>query len=535
MILDFVPDTGAFCLYVDPAKANPQKLMRTHGLDYSKPASTGGRAVLYTKNPYAATAFANCATIGASLQLSPQLDEIAASWKDSSDAHIKCPPDQELWPFQRAAVEYALRRRHTLIGDQPGLGKTPTAICLSNELGARRVLVVCPANIRRQWARMVRIWSTMPGRPLIYPIVHSRNGVHPTAEWTIVSYDLARSPAIFETLLKGRYDLLILDEAHYLKSPSARRTRSIFAEGVECLSEVSERVVALTGTPLPNRPKECYTLTRGLCFEAIDGMSEAKFLHRFNPAMRGETEDGTVFTDERTGRLPELQSRLRSHFMVRRLKKDVLSQLPQIRHQITHIDPDGAIRKALEAESMLAIDPTHLEGKDAEVLGHISVVRKMMGMAIAPHAASYVDMLLDGGEEKIFLVGWHIDVLNILEAHLEKWGVLRVDGSTSMAARERNVAEFQSNPRKRIFLGNILAIGIGVDGLQNVASHMVAAEPDWTPGNNQQVVDRLHRIGQNNAVLAEWLVAPGSFAERILATSIDKLHDIDVSLDKQGW
>lgn len=540
MQLDWIPKTESFVLKIPRSEAAlVQTVIAEHGFDFSQPASSPETAVLFTKQPYAAAAFSQHANANAQLQLCALVGEIDASWAKHPRSGSKvgltvARNGDQLWPFQRAAVDYCLRRQHSLVGDQPGLGKTPTAISIANEINAKRVLVLCPANIRLQWARQIRNWSNMNGRYIVYPILQSGDGVHPQAAWTIVSYDLARTPAIHTALLQGRYDLLILDEGHYLKSPEARRTRAVFdGPGVTGLYEVCERIVALTGTPLPNRPRECYTLARGLDWSSIDFMSEEKFTDRFNPSSLGISLSGKRYSKERTGRLPELQNRLRANFMVRRLKRDVLDQLPEVRYQITHVDKTGEVKKALEAESMLAIDPEQMMGIDAAVFGQISVVRKMMGVAMAPQVADYVEMLLDGGEEKLFLVGWHIEVLNILEKRLGKFGMVRVDGSTSGLRRQRAVDDFRADSAIRIFLGNIQAIGIGVDGLQSVCSHMVGAEASWTPGENAQVADRLHRMGQEAGVLIEWMVAPGSFSEKILGTAIRKLGDIHSALDKQ--
>lgn len=495
-----------------------------------------GGNVLTTDCHYAAMVFADYATPGLLGEWYAELEEIEASWSDDSGAHIKCPDDQELWPFQRAGVAYSTRRTHSLIGDQPGLGKTAQAICLANDMGARRVLVLCPANIRLQWAKAIRSWSTMAGRPVIYPILKSADGVHPRAEWTIISYDLTRSEPIMEALCKGHYDLLVLDEAHYLKTPDAKRTHAVLGE--KGLISHAEKAVALTGTPLPNRPKECYTLARGLAWGSVDYMSEDRFKDRFNPSVKMEVYDPAsgklkVFTKESVGRLPELQNRLRVNFMVRRLKRDVLTQLPQVRYEIQHVEETGAIRKALEAEKMLDIDPENMAGVDAKVLGHVSVVRHMMGVAKAPQVAEYVRMLIDGGEEKIVLFGWHIAVLDILEQRLQDLGLVRIDGGTSPTRRQAHVDRFQTDAGVRICLGNLQAMGIGTDGLQNVCSHAVFAECSWVPADNEQGVGRLERIGQNTAVIAEFMVAPGSFDEKVLGSSLRKLRHINSALDKE--
>ena len=540
MKLDYNPSTKAFIIKAKRNEIDVQQMMKEHGLDFSTTASTGNEAVMFTREPYAAAAFGEHATPAAKHELRFILAEIEASWKGTSNANIKCPADRELWPFQRADIEYALRRKNTLIGDQPGLGKTPVAICFANEIAAKRVLVVCPASIRLQWVKRIREWTTMRWPYTVHPILAARHGVHPTAEWTVVSYDLMRTPAIGKAIAKGHYDLLILDEAHYLKTPDSQRTRAIFGGGeTRHFSPIVENcgaVLALTGTPLPNRPREAYTLSRALSFDSIDWMSEDRFKERFNPSRQVETVDPKtgrtkIFIDERSGRHAELQSRLRANFMVRHLKRDVMPQLKMPIYDLVYLEETGAVKSALQAESLLDIDPENLSGQDAEVLGHIAVVRRMMGLAMAPQVADYIEMLLDGGEEKLVLFAWHIEVLNILEKRLEKHRVLRIDGSTSSTQKSNKITQFIEDPSCQVILGNLLSMGTGTDGLQQVSCHALIAEPSWTPGENVQCFDRLDRGGQQRQVQGDIFVVKDSFAERILASSLRKNQVTHRALD----
>ena len=539
MILDYNAVTQSFIIRVPRKGADIQDLMRNHGLDFSMPASTDNEAVLFTREPYCAATFWEYATAAAKQQLGGIYAEIEASWRATSNGHFRCPPDKELWPFQKSDLEYALRRKNTLVGDQPGLGKTPIAICYANEIGARRVLVVCPASIRIQWVNKIREWSTMPYPMIVHPILHSRHGVHPEANWTVVSYELARTEAIGKALAKGRYDVIIIDEAHYLKTIDSRRTRAVFGGGenrtFEPLASRAENILALTGTPLPNRPREAYTLARSLCFDSIDWASEEHFNSRFNPSIRGERVDPVsgrtiIFNDERTGRHSELQNRLRGNFMVRHLKREVMPQLKMPVYDIIQLEETGPVKQALEAERLLDIDPEALEGADMTALGHIAVVRRMMGIALAPQIASYVDMIINGGEEKLVLFCWHIEVANMLEKALHKHGVIRVSG---VADKSRKVQEFIRNPAKHIILGNTLTLGTGTDGLQEVCSHAILAEPDWVNGNNEQAFDRLDRGGQTRTVQGDIMVAPGSFAEKVLASALRKNQITHKALDKR--
>lgn len=545
MILDYNPAKGLYFLRVQRGEHDINELMRSHGLDFSTSASTEAEAVLMTNEPFAAVAFARFGTSRAKESLAGILFEIGESWRATSNAHIDVPEDKELWAFQKADVEYALRRRNTLIGDQPGLGKTEIAIAYCNETQSKRNLVICPANIRLQWAQRIREWSTMKWPYVVYPILKGRSGVHPRAEWTICSYDLARTDSIGSQLAKGEYDTLILDEPHYLKETTAQRTRAIFGGGKSRhfapIAERSEHILGLTGTPLPNRPREAYTLARGMCWDSIDWMSEDRFQDRFNPSMRREivnpeTGQKKFFIDERSGRHYELQNRLRASFMTRHLKHGphgVMNQLKMPIYDLIQCEETGPVKQALAAESLLNIDPEQLEGADAAVLGHIAVVRHNMGVAIAPQVAEYATMLYEGGEEKLVIFAWHIDVLDILEAKLNKMGVVRIDGNTGPVQKERLVQRFVNDPDIHFAIGNILSMGVGTDGLQKVCNHGLIAEPDWTPGNNIQAFDRLDRGGQRMQVQGDIFVAPGSIAERILASALRKGQTIHKTLDDQ--
>jgi SWI/SNF-related matrix-associated actin-dependent regulator 1 of chromatin subfamily A len=532
--LDFIEATACFTLDGVP---DVEEIMRTYGLDYSSSAG-----LLYTKVPYAAIPWFSKATPAARSKLQRIYDAIEASWAPTSQRHFDVPEGRELWPFQGGSVAYALDRSPASIGfcDEPGLGKTEEAIVYANTVRAERVLVVCPAQIRDQWATRIREWSILKPWPTISVISSSRRGVPPShlINWTIISYDLVRVPEIHQALLKNRYDILILDEAHYAKTTGAKRSQAIFGSlsdrTVAGVAERCQTVLALTGTPLPNRPAEAYTIARGLCWDSIDWMSQRAFQNRFNFRETREV-NGKVFVEEVTGREPELQARLRSHFMTRHLKEQVMHDLNLPVYDLVHALETGPVKQALAAERLLDIDPSTFSGINADILGAIATARRLMGVALAPQVVDYVRMLLSGGETKIVLFAWHTEVLDILCSGLKCHGTVRIDGSTPPSNRAANVRRFIEDPSVVCIVGNILSLGTGTDGLQLVSNHAVIAEPDWVPGNNVQCFDRLNRGGQKRTVHGEIFVAPGSLAERILATALGKMNVIHSTLDRKDW
>ena len=540
MQLDFNPANGQFVLKVPRLEGDPMLYVREYGMDFFA-GSPANAAILSTKERYCAASFWHCATERAKAQLIDIVPRIEKSWAPSSDRHIDVPADKELWPFQRASADYLLDVDNGLDSDQPGLGKTPTAIAIANEIQAKRVLVVCPASIRHQWQNMVTAWSTDKRKHQLgffSLIKSSRRGVDNKAPWTIVSWELVRSPGIWRALAKLWFDLLILDEAHYAKRGTTQRTRSIFGGGENPIADPllsrAKKVVALTGTPLPNRPLEAYTLSRGLCFDAVDFMSQDAFEARFNHIDLTFNRDGKVVDkDEYTGREPELQNRLRANYMVRHLKREVMPQLHMPVYDLVRLEETAMVKAALAAEKLLDIDPSKFTGRNAETLGHIAEARRLMGIAMAPQIGDYIDMLLEGGEEKLVVFAWHIAVMNILEERLAKWNVLRVDGRTSALAKAMKVDKFRLDARYHVILGNVLTLGTGTDGLQEVASHALLAEPDWVHANNEQCFDRLDRGGQNRTVQGDIFVVPGSLSEKVLASALANARTVHKALDRR--
>lgn len=550
MILDYNRANQTFILRVVRGdQPDAWVIQRDEGFNFSRPASSPQLAVLFTKEPYAAVAFWEYATPEAKAVLAPLQREIEASWAQETGFRAKVPGDKELAPFQNADVEYALRREHFLDADEPGLGKSPTAMALDNEMGAKRTTIICPASIRLQWANVVQQWTTRAWPYYTYPIMKGERGVHPNVDFTIVSYDLARTEQIGRALSRIRTDHLILDETHKLKEARTQRARAVFGGGedrkFDAIAKNATRITALTGTPLPNRPREAYLMARNLCFDSIDWMSEDDFRERFNPSMtrKVKKKDGTeaIIVDERSGRHGELQARLRANFMSRHLKRGPdgvghqlgLMDIPVI--NIVHVEENVATRAALEAESLLHMHTDDWEAMmvDPENIGAIATARKLMGEAVAPFALNYILDLLEGGADKLFVVAYHISVMDYLQHKLSKYNLRRIDGSTSAVKKESLKDEFIADGTVRVFLANMLTGGTGLDGLQKVCSHEVVVEPEWVMGNNQQVIDRLDRGGQSDHVQADFIVVPGSLCEKILAKAIQKGQTTYKALDRR--
>lgn len=515
-------------------------LMAYRGLAFSKSASSRDEAVLFSLNPYA---LADMATDDCP-QLTPYKKQIELSRALDGKGTTKLPPGIELWDYQKATLDYLLKRKGGINGDQPGLGKTPTSIAYCNEREAQRVLVIVPASVRIQWGEQIKKFSTIPAVK-VSVMLKVKDGIHPTAHYQVISYDAARNPAIIRAISKYRWNVMICDEAHKMKNIEALTTRAVLGNNkgdynhgdikMKAIAGYCDEHLALTGTLLLNRPSECYVLFRFFDWEAIDFMSEQKFKDRYNRQADLTTIEGKRFKLESTSLEHELQNRLRVNVLARHEKKDVLKFMKPPRYSIVRCEENSTVKSALDAEGMLDIPLDEIQTtKDFEILGHIAAVRRLMGMALAPQIADYAADFLEGSDEKLVIFGWHIDVLSIFEQELSKFGTVRVDGGKSPAARQKAVDDFINDDKVRVFLGNIQSAGTGLDGLQKVCSRCYLAEPDWVPAQNEQAVSRLDRFGQLSVVNAEIFVAPGSISEKILVRAIEKMNVIHHVLDEKG-
>ncbi|HEY6020822.1 MAG TPA: DEAD/DEAH box helicase [Candidatus Paceibacterota bacterium] len=537
-------EQGQFIFFGDGDQTVAASIAEEAGLAHSITASRKyGFPVYFTDTPYAVLHLREFADDRAA----PFLDPLALAWdasrKTASDFAVPSPEGRIPRPFQRAFVEFAAPRKNILLGDAPGLGKTIQAILLANIKGYKRVLVICPATVRLHWAKFVREWSTIPN-VLAYPVLQSSDGVHPKANYVITSYEVARD-GLWSVLMGYEWDLIVIDEAHFLKTPDSGRTRALFGGGAKRFKEggITSRagqILALTGTPLPNRPREGYTLARALDWESIDWQTFTQFKERYNPggqsvSVSPVTGKVTRYVWEHVGRLPELNARLRCNFMCRRLKEDVLHDLPPKEYELTYVETTGAILRALRAEHLLGIDPDDLINNGFSFDGgEVATVRRLMGEAMVPQVVEHCKTLLDGGVDKLVIGAYHASVIDTLSYMLRDYGVLVIDGRTPVRQRQggqfSRVEQFKHNPDYRVIIIQILTAP-GIDGLQDTASHIVLAEPDWVPGNNEQLIDRLHRMGQVGSVLAQFMVAKGSLAEYIIGKAIDKAHTVHKVLD----
>lgn len=520
-----------------------------------------------------------------------------------------------LFPYQRAGVQYAMQRKDTLVADQPGLGKSPMGVVVCNaDANAHQILVVCPASLKEHWRREFELWKTKPwtvgiaetkfkekvqdgyyknGKPKFKTVVHET--VWPETDVVIINYDILGR---FADQIKGRgWDVLICDEAHALKTSSSGRT--LFVLGGRKRNKVkgrwetewftaieASRRVFLTGTPILNRPYEIWPIVKS-CDPSGLGKDETTFGYRYCGGFFDVTKGpkgGYNFSG--ASNEEELGQKLRGSFVIRRLKKDVLPELPGKFRQVVILDTpeirdivarEDELAQALklyedivryehettfERDARLAaqiIERSQLmklgDGVDesekadwryldmdyakaltgleppaiATAFEEIATVRRELGMAKIGASTEWIKNFLDGGE-KLVVFGYHTDVLKALNDNFQAYNSGLIYGGVNPRKRQPIVDRFQDDESSRVIFLQHDSGGVGYTLTR--ARDCAFVEGDWTPTKLEQDFDRICRIGQKaEKLMGFFLVANGSLDCKMANRAFEKEESINAVLD----
>ncbi|XP_039462840.1 DNA annealing helicase and endonuclease ZRANB3 isoform X4 [Oreochromis aureus] len=423
---------------------------------------------------------------------------------------------QRLMPFQREGVEFALSRNgRCMIADEMGLGKTVQAIAVAYAFRQEwPLLVVVPSSLKYPWIEELERWipELQPGDISLVENKSHTMGIG-SSKVTVLGYGLLTTDArpLVEALSRQRFAVVVVDESHYLKSRNAARTKILVP-----LIQSAKRAILLTGTPALGRPEEL--------FMQIDALYPKRFGTWTDYAKKYCNAHYRYFGPRRqwdcrgASNLEELHQRL-SQIMIRRLKADVLSQLPpKIRQRIPFDLPKEAAKEALasfgEWERLMKSQGSGVATTDnpfTEVMGLVTQMYKQTAIAKAGAVKDYIKMMLEAEQLKFLVFAHHLTMLQACtEAVIEaKAGYIRIDGSVPSSERIQLVHKFQSEPETRVAILSIQAAGQGLTF--TAASHVVFAELYWNPGHIKQAEDRAHRIGQTSSVNVHYLIAKGTF------------------------
>jgi len=427
----------------------------------------------------------------------------------------------ELYPFQKQGVAFIESRKgNALIADDMGLGKTIQALAwLHRNQGLRPVLIIVPASIKLNWKKEAQRFMNRPVVTILYgqkpyPIL-DRNSL------VIINYDILTYWT--EALLKYDFSVMILDEAHRTKNAKALRTKAVLR-----LSRKIKHIIALTGTPILNRPIEIFNVLKMLRPDLF--RSSWEFARRFC----GLHHNGYAWDMSGATNKKELFKLLTSEIMLRRKKSEVLTELPdkqripipvEINNFEEYQQADYDFKSYLETIDLAKAQ----RAERAQALAKIEYLKQLCLEGKMDICFRWIDDFLEGCDEKLVIFATHKKVIRALEGRY--WGsIVKIDGSVPQDKRQGIVELFQESPKIRLFAGNIQAAGEGIT--LTAASNCAFLELPWTPGALEQASDRLHRIGQEaDSVNIYYLVAQGTIEERILSLLDSKRKVLDEVLD----
>jgi len=421
----------------------------------------------------------------------------------------------QLRPYQRQGVAFIRATDYlTYLGDPPGLGKTLQALAAALYLPGR-ILVIAPAGARDVWKREIESMTTES----VFVFRPTSKKVPSNEKFVVASYDALLSRQ--DQLLAVKPDLVILDEAHYVKNKEAERTKAVH----DCLISIPRRLL-LSGTPAMNRVDE---VRKQLEFiHPGEWGDESWFRRRFVQPLEQGTPEVKM----------QVLSRLREYFqgvMLRRVKMDVLKDLPPKHVIVNQVKLPPLWRQEYNEEAQKLRDhiQSHREtafGDDyGTTRGHVMTLRQLASNGKGEEAEKYVRSILKVPGEKIVVFAYYLQHLETLEKALAEFNPVVVHGGVNDKARDAAVQAFMHDPACRVFLGQITAAGTALT--LTSARHAVFIDLDWNPANHEQAGDRIHRIGQTREVFLHYLVAGSTIDEEIVKMLQEKSTTTAALLD----
>jgi SWI/SNF-related matrix-associated actin-dependent regulator 1 of chromatin subfamily A len=474
------------------------------------------------------------------------------------------PEGYDYFPFQKAGIDYMLRRQSSLLADDMGIGKTIEAIGVINaDETIKTVLVISPATLKLNWQREMGRWLV---RPVKIGIADTKVVPMPADGYNVVITNYEAVGKTNKKLSSIQWDLLIIDEAHYLKNMKTVRYQSIMGtvvakkEGAICYDRIqARRKIFTTGTPIVNCPAELWPLISAVDPEKWNQKTFWYYHKRYCNVQAGRY--GTDFKGAASQeRLEELQVILRERCMIRRMKSEVLTELPPKIRQVVELEynendgvvkaalthekeyqdrinnDEGMIEMAAQAELAKATDNDDEYKTAIECMSkansyrfeEMARIRHETAVAKIPYAIEYLKEQLEVVPKAVVFFHHH----EVGLAFQKAWSLesVLIYGEVNLEDRQAAVDRFQSDPACKLAVVSIKAGGLGIT--LTAASHVYVVELPWTPGDLSQAEDRLHRISQADVVNVYHLVLRESIDVKMAATIISKQKIIEAALDK---
>ena len=415
---------------------------------------------------------------------------------------------------QRTAIEKLVGSKRFILADDMGLGKTTSTIIAALETYIKKILIICPASLKINWEREIKNYTDRS----VY-ICEGKN-FSTEHDFVIVNYDIIKNFYDLKDkenspITKGNFDLVIIDEAHYISNPQAQRTKLInsFVKDVEYLW-------LLTGTPMTSRPINYYNLLN--LIESPVAQNWMAYVIRYCQGYQFKAGNRKVWNVNGASNLEELRDRT-SRQVLRRLKEDVLDLPEKI------ITPIYLRLKSKKYEELMGeyyewYNKNPDESKSLTVqFNKLMKVRQVIAEEKILNTIEVVENILELGKKVIIFTNF-TDTLHKIHSHFGKKAVY-LDGTCSKVQRQYAVDQFQDNDKIKVFVGNLQAAGVGITLTAGEA--VIFNDLSFVPAHHQQAEDRAYRYGQKNCVSVYYPLFDNTIEGVIYDMLINKKNVID--------
>lgn len=402
---------------------------------------------------------------------------------------------------QKEGIKFLLGRNGAILADGMGSGKTFQSVIASIESGAKKILIVCPTSTKINWKRELNFLGEED-------VAIINGNKYESAKYTIINYDILKN---FHTLknektdglppnrelVESKFDLCIIDEAHYLKNHKSIRG-AIMRE--LCVDYGIDKVWLLTGTPVANRPMDFYNLLTLIKSPIVKNWNYYVTRYCEGKQIRVKSKGGKtrkIWLTDGASNLEELSMKTRN-ILLRRLTNE-FSDMPE--KVVTPLYYDMTKNQESEYKSLwddylLERESQKKKGEVQKELVELSLLRKYIAMETIPKTIELVDNIISEGNKVVIFTCFTEELLTLSE-HYDKKCVIHY-GEMSNNEKQESVDRFQKEGGPMVFIGNIMSAGVGITLTK--ANYMVFNSFDWVPGNIEQAEFRIYRIGQKNDV-----------------------------------
>ena len=388
---------------------------------------------------------------------------------------------------QKEAIEKLAGSKRFILADDMGLGKTTSTIIAALETGAKKILIICPASLKINWQREIENYTDRS--------VYIAEGKHFSTEhdFVIVNYDILKNFYDLKDkegslITKANFDLIIIDEAHYIQNGQAQRTKLVnsFVKNVD-------KLWLLTGTPMTSRPMNYYNLL--FLIESPTAQNWMAYAIRYCQGYQFTAGHRKIWNTSGASNLEELRDRT-SRQVLRRLKTEVLDLPDKIISPI-YLRLKSKLYEGLMGEYYDWYKNKKEESSSLTVqFSKLMKVRQVIAEEKINDTIELAQNIIDQ-DKKVIIFTNFTDTLQKIHNHFGKQSVY-LDGSCSKPQRQYAVDQFQENDKIKVFVGNLKAAGVGITLTAGEA--VIMNDLSFVPSDHDQAQDRAYRYGQKNSV-----------------------------------